>query len=68
MNGKVDLVISQIQNELAREGVCDILKWSTFLATDVSTHLMFGESVGMLEKGEVRVTPSVQLCTSYMPC
>lgn len=65
MNDKVDLAISQIQNELARDGVCDILKWSTFLATDVSTHLMFGESVGMLQKGEVSVAQSTHLRTSY---
>ena len=65
VNDKVDLAISQIQNELARDGVCDILKWSTFLATDVSTHLMFGESVGMLQKGEVSVVQSTHLRTSY---
>lgn len=50
---KVQLMISQIQNELTTGGVCDIFKWATFLATDVSAHLMFGESFEMLQRGEV---------------
>ncbi|OQE12812.1 hypothetical protein PENFLA_c062G10566 [Penicillium flavigenum] len=49
---KVLLFVSQIQEELRRTGVCDILKWSTFLATDVSGHLMFGESFDMLHLGK----------------
>ncbi|KAL3473816.1 hypothetical protein BJX99DRAFT_260932 [Aspergillus californicus] len=49
---KVLLFVSQIQEELQRTGVCDVLKWSTFLATDVSGHLMFGESFDMLRLGK----------------
>lgn len=51
---KVQLFVSQIRNELQTTGVCDILKWSTFLATDVSGHLMFGESFNMLGHGQVQ--------------
>ncbi|KAJ6120464.1 hypothetical protein N7523_004744 [Penicillium sp. IBT 18751x] len=49
---KVQLMVSQIWNELETTGICDILKWSTFLATDVSGHLMFGESFNMLGTGQ----------------
>ncbi|OQE12795.1 hypothetical protein PENFLA_c062G09343 [Penicillium flavigenum] len=49
---KVQLAVSQIQNELETTGICDILKWSTFLATDVSGHVMFGESFNMLGIGQ----------------
>ncbi|KAJ5554375.1 hypothetical protein N7513_004334 [Penicillium frequentans] len=38
--------------ELTTIGVCDILKWTTFLASDVSANLMFGESFEMLQRGE----------------
>lgn len=53
---KVQLFVSQIQNELQKASVCDILKWSTFLATDVSGHLMFGESFNMLGLGQVQLS------------
>jgi cytochrome P450 len=50
---KVQLAVSQIVNELQDNGVSDILKWATLMATDVSTHLMFGESFEMLRVGKV---------------
>ncbi|KAJ5729232.1 uncharacterized protein N7483_003740 [Penicillium malachiteum] len=49
---KAQLAISQIQNEIAANGICDFLKWATFLATDISSHLMFGDSFDMLQKGK----------------
>ncbi|KAJ5291813.1 cytochrome P450 [Penicillium angulare] len=49
---KARLAVSQIQNELTTAGVSDVLKWSTFLATDVISVLMFGASFDMLQKGE----------------
>ncbi|KAJ6013404.1 hypothetical protein N7540_007995 [Penicillium herquei] len=48
---KAQLAISKIQNELAIHGICDFLKWATFLATDISGHLMLGDSFNMLQKG-----------------
>lgn len=54
---KVRLAVSQIRGELTRDGRSDVMKWWTFLATDVSGHLMFGESFDMLQLGKVR-TPS----------
>ncbi|KAJ5986960.1 sterigmatocystin biosynthesis P450 monooxygenase [Penicillium sp. IBT 35674x] len=60
---KIQLMISQIQKDLATLGVCDIFKWPTFLATDVSAHLMFGESFGMLQRegknDNIRILESV---------
>ncbi|OJJ66764.1 hypothetical protein ASPBRDRAFT_188188 [Aspergillus brasiliensis CBS 101740] len=49
---KVQLAVSQIRGELLRDGTSDVLKWWTFLATDVSGHLMFGESFNMLQYGK----------------
>ncbi|GKZ20209.1 hypothetical protein AbraIFM66951_002951 [Aspergillus brasiliensis] len=49
---KVQLAVSQIRGELLRDGTSDVLKWWTFLATDVSGHLMFGESFDMLQYGK----------------
>ncbi|PWY77260.1 sterigmatocystin biosynthesis P450 monooxygenase [Aspergillus sclerotioniger CBS 115572] len=48
---KVHLAVSQIRRELLSTGRSDVLKWWTFFATDVSGHLMFGESFGMLQLG-----------------
>ncbi|KAJ5382079.1 uncharacterized protein N7496_004507 [Penicillium cataractarum] len=54
---KVKLAVTKIKDETWGSGVndgkgkCDVLKWWTFLATDVSGHLMFGESFDMLSVG-----------------
>jgi len=48
---KVDLAVARIKAD-AISGTADVLKWWTYLATDVSAHLMFGESFHMLESGE----------------
>lgn len=48
---KVGMAISQMKSDLdaaGGNGRCDVLKWWTFLATDVAGHLMFGEDFGML--------------------
>lgn len=50
---KVKLAVSKMRDE-ASAGVADALKWWTLMATDVSVHLMFGESFHMIEKGRVR--------------
>jgi cytochrome P450 len=38
---RVDLAVSRIKSDTA-SGAADVLKWWTYLATDVSAHLMFG--------------------------
>ncbi|THX68893.1 cytochrome P450 monooxygenase [Aureobasidium pullulans] len=48
---KVDLAVARIKSN-ATSGTADVLKWWTYLATDVSAHLMFGESFHMLESGK----------------
>ncbi|KAL4793708.1 cytochrome P450 [Aspergillus venezuelensis] len=53
---KVRRVVGRMKGEISsqqpgHEGRCDILKWWTFLATDVAGHLMFGEDFGMVELG-----------------
>ena len=52
MRLKVQMVAAKIKSD-AMSGTADILKWWTFMATDVSAHLMFGESFNMIERGEV---------------
>ena len=49
---KVDLAIQGMQRENALAGKVDILQWWTFMASDASAHLMFGESFHTLESGE----------------
>jgi cytochrome P450 len=51
---KVRLAVAKIKRD-AEDDVADVLKWWTFLATDVSGTLMFGESFRMLELGEVSI-------------
>lgn len=53
---KVRMAVGQMKSELdatSSDKRCDVLKWWTFLATDVSGHLMFGEDFGMLQLGVV---------------
>lgn len=51
---KARLAVKGIK-ERAVKGNADLMQWWTFLATDTVGRLGFGESFGMLEKGEVRV-------------
>lgn len=50
---KAGLAVSRMKQEMMGGGKSDVMKWWMFLATDVATHLMFGESFQTLEKGEV---------------
>ena len=51
---KVRLAVSRVRSE-SLHGPADVLKWFTFMASDVSTKLMFGEDFRTLEQGEVGV-------------
>lgn len=51
---KIDVAVSKIKRD-AERGTADILKWFTFMATDVSGELSFGKSFGMLQVEEVSV-------------
>jgi cytochrome P450 len=51
---KTTLAVDQIRKGATQTGEgADVLKWWTLMATDVITHLSFGESFGMLEQGKV---------------
>jgi len=50
---KAGKAVEKIGEEARRVGKADVLKWWTFLATDVAAELMFGESFEMIERGEV---------------
>ncbi|GFF77359.1 hypothetical protein CNMCM6936_002355 [Aspergillus lentulus] len=49
---KVRVAVGKIQEEMKNGGRSDVFKWWTFLATDVSGRLMFGEDFGMLSYGK----------------
>jgi cytochrome P450 len=51
---KIRMVVGKMKDESRRKGSTDALKWWTLMATDVSSHLMFGDSFHMIEKGQVR--------------
>jgi len=52
---KVELAVIKIKRD-AQAGSADILKWFTFMATDVSGELSFGKSFDMLQQEQVRIT------------
>lgn len=55
---KTTLAVEQIKKAAMQAGKgADVLKWWTLMATDVITHLSFGESFGMLEQGKVGTRP-----------
>ena len=53
---KCQLAVKNIKRQ-AEEGSADVLKWWTFMATDIVGRLGFGESFGMLELGHVCISP-----------
>lgn len=51
---KTTLAVDQIQKGAMQAGKgADVFKWWTLMATDIITHLSFGESFAMLEQGKV---------------
>ncbi|TKA71971.1 hypothetical protein B0A49_05334 [Cryomyces minteri] len=46
---RVDLAVAKIKRD-AEQGSADVLKWFTFMATDVSGELSFGRSFEMLQR------------------
>jgi len=61
---KCRLAVQSIKKQ-AEGGSADVLKWWTFMATDIVGRLGFGESFGMLELGHVchTVSPAALTCT-----
>ena len=49
----IALAVSQMRRECVEKGTSDTFKWWTLMATDTSTHVMFGESFDTLQHGEV---------------
>ena len=58
---KVETAVFKINRDV-RAAKADILKWFTFMATDVIGELSFGESFNMLEKEAVRILSSSNFC------
>lgn len=53
VQSKVDLTLQRMEEDMREHGYVDVLKWWTYMATDVSAHLSFGESFRMLEQKKV---------------
>ncbi|KAG7406249.1 Cytochrome P450 monooxygenase azaI [Fusarium oxysporum f. sp. rapae] len=51
IRAKVDLAMSQMENEYRSLGYTDCHKWFSFMATDIIGDLTFGSSFRMLEQG-----------------
>lgn len=49
----VDHAMHRIGEEMKDRGAADVLKWWTFMATDIIGQLTFGESFRMLKQGKV---------------
>ncbi|CAI6332173.1 unnamed protein product [Periconia digitata] len=49
---KVNLCVSKIKDSATQNGTADVYNWWMLLASDVTAHLAFGESFGMLEAGK----------------
>ncbi|KIW10099.1 hypothetical protein PV08_11059 [Exophiala spinifera] len=52
VNDRILLTMRKIGEESTAEGHADVLKWFTFMATDISSHLMFGNSQDMVNLGK----------------
>ncbi|PVI03729.1 cytochrome P450 [Periconia macrospinosa] len=52
VRSKAHLCVSKIKDDAIRKGTADVYNWWMLLASDVTAHLSFGESFGMLEAGK----------------
>ncbi|USW51896.1 Putative cytochrome P450 [Septoria linicola] len=53
MREKIELAVTKITQEGRSGSSVDMLKWWTLMASDISSHLLFGESFCTLEHGEI---------------
>lgn len=49
----VHATINRIASDLQSQGVSDLYKWWTYMATDVVSELSFGEPIGLLARPKV---------------
>lgn len=59
------LASRRMEEEMSRRGAVDILKWWTFMATDVIGTLTFGESFRTLDQGRVSDIPPFRHYTPH---
>ncbi|KAK4502068.1 hypothetical protein PRZ48_007879 [Zasmidium cellare] len=68
VSGLVQATVDGIVKEARKTGCADILKWWTLMAMDVIADLTFGESFGMVEKGEkTQFADDVGMLGSILP-
>jgi cytochrome P450 len=68
VRGKVEFAMLRMEEDMKGrengkgEGEVDVLRWLFYLTTDVSGHLMFGESFRTLEEGKVCIPAFFDSC------
>lgn len=62
VHSKVALTIQRMREETQARGAADIYKWWTFMTSEITGELTFGQSFRILEEGKV----SVQQCIRIM--
>lgn len=53
LSSKVALTIQRMREETSQHGFADIYKWWTLMMADIMGEISFGQSLGLLEKGQV---------------
>lgn len=53
LSSKVALTIQRMGEETVQSGFTDIYKWWTLMMADIMGEVSFGQSLGLLEKGQV---------------
>lgn len=54
LSSKIALTIQRMGEETSQNGFTDIYKWWTLMMADIMGEISFGQSLGLLEKGQVR--------------
>ncbi|KAK7705638.1 hypothetical protein SLS64_008007 [Diaporthe eres] len=52
VHSKVALTVQRMKEETEERGAADIYKWWTFMTSEITGELTFGQSFGILEKGK----------------
>lgn len=68
IESKQRATITGMQDEMKQRGAVDVQKWWLLMTYDTLTDLAFGESAGVLQRGEVRLGADIKasLCPSHI--
>lgn len=66
VHSKVSLTVQRMGEETEEKGAADIYKWWTFMTSEITGELTFGQSFRILEDGKVSVQPLVLILTVFL--